>query len=91
MVNRLSGKCLMLANGSKNHASPVQYSLQAMEVALRVLTALTEKRNPHPADVNRLRTIVDGSSRDLPLDELACEVIQRALRHRAEARKKATG
>jgi hypothetical protein len=62
-----------------------------MELALRVLAALTQKRHPNPADVHRLRTIAETGARELPLDELACEVIQRALKHRAEARKKATG
>jgi hypothetical protein len=61
-----------------------------MELALRVLTALTEKRHPDPADVERLHTMAEASTRGLPLDELACEVIQKALKHRAEARKKAT-
>ena len=69
----------------------MQYSLQAMELALRVLTALTEKRDPDPEDANRLRAIAAVARvRELPLDELACEVIQQALKHRAEVRKKAT-
>jgi hypothetical protein len=68
----------------------MQYSLEAMELALRVLAALTQKRHPNPADVVRLRTMAEASTRELPLDELACEVIQQALKHRAEARKKAS-
>lgn len=69
----------------------MQYSLAAMELALRVLTALTEKRHPDPEDASRLRALAAGAgARELPLDELACEVIQQALKHRAEVRKKAT-
>jgi hypothetical protein len=62
-----------------------------MELALRVLAALTQKRHPNPADVDRLRTVAETGARELPPDELACEVIQQALKHRAEARKKAMG
>jgi hypothetical protein len=68
----------------------MQYSLQAMELALRVLTALTEKRNPSPEDANRLRAIAAATGTcEMPLDDLACEVIQQALKHRAQVRKKA--
>jgi hypothetical protein len=31
--------------------------------------------------------MADAGTCELPLDELACEVVQKALKHRAEARK----
>jgi hypothetical protein len=63
----------------------MQASLDALKTALRVLTALTEKRAPEDADVKALRDYANGdNSRDL--DELACDVIQRALVRRAAAR-----
>jgi hypothetical protein len=63
----------------------MQQSLAAMNVALRVLTALTEKRHPDPADVEELRRLAPLHA-DCPLDELACDVIQEAIRRRAEVR-----
>jgi hypothetical protein len=62
----------------------MQESLEAMKVALRVLSALTEKRPPDPADIEELRRyapLANGS-----LDELACDVIQEAVKHREHAR-----
>jgi hypothetical protein len=68
----------------------MQQSLEAMTTALRVLTALTDKRYPDPADVETLRGYVP-QLRDEPPDELACEVIEQALKHRAVARSAQTG
>jgi hypothetical protein len=56
-----------------------------MQTALRVLTALTEKREANPADVEELRRLAPGDP-DVPLDELACEVIQLAIKAREKAR-----
>ena len=53
----------------------------ALTVALRVLTAITEKRGPNPADVEELRRLAPLSSQ-ASIDELACDVIQQTLRHR---------
>jgi len=52
------------------------------KVALRVLTALNEKRDPDPKDLALLRAYCP-EGRDLGPDELACMAIQQAL----EARK----
>jgi hypothetical protein len=65
----------------------MQYSLDAMKIALRVLTALTEKRNPSDEEIGRLRELVGVAGEHLPADELACEVIQKALKHRAYVRR----
>lgn len=66
----------------------MQQSLEAMQLALRVLTAVTEKRHPDPEDVAKLRQLAPHAAAKTP-DELACEVIQNALRHRAGIRDKA--
>jgi hypothetical protein len=66
------------------------YSLDVMELALRVLTAITQKHNPNPEDVERLRREVARDKADLPIDELACEVIQHALEQEADLVRPAT-
>ena len=63
----------------------MQQSLEAMTTALRVLTALTSKRHPNPTDVETLREYVP-LLRDQPPDQLACEVIKQAIKHRAAVR-----
>jgi hypothetical protein len=63
-------------------------TLAAMKTALRVLSALTEKQNPDAHDVEDLRRLAPDCE-SLALDELACEVIQRALRTREKARSSA--
>jgi hypothetical protein len=63
----------------------MQQSLNAMTIALRVLTALTEHQQPDPNDVDELRRLTPLSA-DADLDELACDVIHRALKHRTEIR-----
>ena len=66
--------------------SPVmQTGLNAMQVALRVLAAITERRPAEPGDLAGLREYAPDAN-DLAPDELACEVIQRALKHRAALR-----
>jgi hypothetical protein len=64
----------------------MQESLDAMKVALRVLTALTEKRAPNTPDVQALRQLA-GDTGNSDLDDLACEVIQKAIKRRAQVRK----
>lgn len=56
-----------------------------MKVALRVLTALTEKHSPAKSDMDDLHEFAPSLAH-LPPDELACEVIQQALQRRAVAR-----
>jgi hypothetical protein len=63
----------------------MQQSLAAMQTALRVLTALSEKRDPDPADIDALVGYAPLLE-NLSVDELACDVIQQALKRRAEAR-----
>ena len=64
----------------------MQQSLSAMQTALRVLTAITDGRKPDPADVAALYSYAGPQPPGIDLDEFACEVIQRAIRRRAEVR-----
>lgn len=65
-------------------------NLAAMKTALRVLTAIVERQNPNAVDVEELRQY-SPSHPNAPPDELACEVIQEALKKRAAARHKSAG
>jgi hypothetical protein len=56
----------------------MQEELEALKVALRVLSAFIEHRAPEEADVQALLSHASLSNRRPP-DELACEVIQRVL------------
>lgn len=62
-------------------------SLEIIQTATRVLAALTDHQSPDPADVVVLREY-DGRGNGRDLDELACDAIQKALRHRAEVRRR---
>jgi hypothetical protein len=61
-----------------------------MTTALRALGALTERQEPEAKDVAELRRLAPTMDA-APVDELACEVIQQALRTRAQLRAKASG
>ena len=64
----------------------MQQSLEAMETALRVLTAINEKHHPDPDDVQALRTYAGPQPDSMSLDDFAREVIQKALKQWAEVR-----
>lgn len=56
---------------------------EALKIALRVLAAITDDdRQPDPADIEELKRLAPLMG-DTPLDELASDVIQQALRRRA--------
>ena len=61
-----------------------------MKVALRVLVAITESRNPDPSDVEDLRCWAPliGS---IPPDELACDVIMQVMKQRSDTRRAGGG
>jgi len=64
----------------------VEKNAEAMVIALRVLSAVTQGHTPDPTDVQALRRYeprLDGA----PVDELACEVIQQTVKRRLESRK----
>ena len=64
----------------------MQEGPEAMIIALRVLTALMDNLYPDPADVEKLHQLAPARGSAAPLDELACDVIQKALKHRAMLR-----
>jgi hypothetical protein len=49
------------------------------------LKAVTGKHVPDPADIASLRDLAGPQPEDIDVDELACEVIQTALKRRAAA------
>jgi len=66
----------------------MQVAKDALRVALRVLFALNDRREADPTDVEELRRYVPFLA-DAPVDELACEVIQQAMKRQADIRAKA--
>jgi len=64
----------------------MQQSLNIMKICLRVLAAVDGKQLPAAEDVETLRQYL-GEDGPPDLDELACEVIQKALSARAKVRK----
>ena len=69
----------------------MQQTLEAMETALRVLIAIIAKCPPEPADVDALRAYAGPQPDGMGLDEFACQVIQKALKRRIEARAARSG
>ena len=67
----------------------MQESLDAMNAALRVLTAVNEKRQPEAKDVEVLRSLAGPQREGVGMDELACDAVANALKRRAEARGRA--
>jgi hypothetical protein len=67
----------------------MEQGLDAMKTALRVLTAITDRHNPEPADVEELRRWAPLLAA-LPPDELACDVILQVMKQRSGERR-ATG
>jgi hypothetical protein len=63
----------------------MQRSLQEMQVALRVLSALTHGQQPDQPDVDELHRITSAAGCD-SLDEMACTVIEQAIKHRRRVR-----
>ena len=61
-------------------------SLLRMQLGLRVLAAWGAKRVPSHEDVAMLRKLASPEDTARPIDELACEVVQREL-HRCRTRK----
>jgi hypothetical protein len=58
--------------------------MAVLELGLRVLTAVIHNRDPDPGDVEMLRRQAPLSTADRPINEVACEVIQTALKRRAK-------
>lgn len=71
---------------AQNTGTFMEQSLNAMRAALRVLTALNEKRHPAAVDVDALRVYAGPQPQGSTLDEFACAVIQQAIERRARVR-----
>jgi len=56
----------------------MSYNLEAIKTGLRVLAAISDRANPAPVDVQELLRLAPECA-DLPIDELACEVVHRAI------------
>jgi len=65
-------------------------SIEIMKVALRVLTAITDKSGPRRADLDGLLAFAPDLTR-LPPDELACEVVQRAMKRQVHLQRALQG
>ena len=63
----------------------ISVSTEVLEVALRVLTAITGHQKPNEDDLDTLRKYAPFLAHE-PADELACDVVQQALQQRAEVR-----
>lgn len=78
-------ECTIVNEKHLEYTCRMQYDEDAMRIALRVFTALTQKQVPDPEDVEQLRAIAPGDIANLPIDEMAREAIQNGvknLRHR---------
>jgi hypothetical protein len=60
--------------------------IDPMRTALRVLSAVLEGHPPPPSDVESLHKFAP-LLKDGPVDELACDVIQQAMKRRAQLRR----
>ena len=63
----------------------MQRGVQEIQVALRVLSALTYRETPDQQDVEELHRTLSAGNYD-SLDEMACAVIEQALEHRRRVR-----
>jgi len=56
--------------------------LESLTLALRVLAAISERRQPAAADADALEILAPDLA-GAPLDELACAFVHRSLKYRA--------
>ncbi len=66
----------------------MEVATEALKTALRVLTAVSEKKEPDPADVDELKRLSPLLADSSSLDEMACDVILQAMKRRDELRKR---
>jgi hypothetical protein len=64
----------------------MQQSLEVLTAALRVLTALTEKREPDPGDLQELEAVIGPKPSNIGRDEWLCDAIQSAIKHSQKVR-----
>jgi hypothetical protein len=54
-------------------------SYHVLKTALRVISAINEKRGSDPADIERLKAIAGPKPNDVTTDEFTCDVIKKAI------------
>jgi hypothetical protein len=64
----------------------MKQAAETLEIALRVLMAITDRHYPEPDDVAALERLAPWSG-PMPLDELACELIQGAVQRQFPRRR----
>lgn len=75
----------MLLSAAYTLGNSMQESLEILKVCVRVLSAVNTKAVPDARDIEALRHCLGGVP-PADLDELACTVIAKAVRRRAQAR-----
>ena len=66
-------------------------SIEVMTVALRVLFAVSHKREADPTDVEALEEYAGPKPRGMDVDEFACSTVQDVLKKRANRPHMASG
>jgi hypothetical protein len=60
-------------------------SYHVLKTALRVISAINEKRGSDPADIERLKAIAGPKPNDVTTDKFTCDVIKKAIDGRVAA------
>jgi hypothetical protein len=60
-------------------------SYHVLKTALRVISAINEKRGSDPADIERLKAIAGPKPNDVTTDKFTCDVIKKAIDVRVAA------
>jgi hypothetical protein len=74
-------------NGGGIQCTDMERDVDLILTALRVLSAVVVQQRPDPSDLNFLRGVMPEMA-NAPADDLACEIIQKAAKRRAELRNK---
>jgi hypothetical protein len=61
---------------------PPEVDPDLLRIAVRVLSAHIHQRDPDPADVEFLRSSVRPAEPGLPIDELACLIVEQEIAKR---------
>jgi len=72
-----------MGSGLRKQGGLIIVTTEATAVALRVLTAINNRQHPQESDVVLLQKHCPEHW-DLPPDELACMVIQNAIKHKVQ-------
>jgi hypothetical protein len=84
----MSGQEIVLPPGDQPRKAKKE-SIEVMKVALRVLISCNQKTGASAADLDELVSFAPDL-KELPSDELACEVIQRAMKRQVHMQRALT-